>query len=351
MDISLIDKNFKVDAEIDKRGLKLYSPDEPPFRIYGVRREGDRYRRLPEAVAGRVSEEVLYLHANTAGGRVRFVTDSRRFAVIARLDKISNMSHMPLCGSAGFDLYCDGVYKGTFRPPQPIPSGAYEASVTINATERRDRVITLNMPLYSDVLEFYIGIEEGATLSMAPDYIYESPVVYYGSSITQGGCASRAGNSYQGFISREHGCNFLNLGFSGSAKGEAEMADYIASLNMSAFVMDYDHNAPNAEFLRATHYPFYKRIREKQPDTPIILVTAPSVDSLDKPERAEVIRETYERALAEGDKHISFILGREMFPGCNNDFTVDNCHPTDLGFFMMAKAIGREVRRALDGKL
>ena len=345
MDIGKIDKNFAVEAEIDKTGLCFYSADEEPFRIYGISRIGDVYYRLPPEVASTVSPGVSTLSSNTAGGRIRFVTDSGRIAIRVKLNGNTNMTHMPRTGSSGVDAYEGGKYLATYRPPAISKTGAYEAVAWKNKGEA---LITLNLPLYDGVAELLIGLDEGASLKPAPDYTYEKPVVFYGSSITQGGCASRPGNSYESILSRTLDANYINLGFSGNAKGEPAIAEYISSLDMSAFVYDYDHNATTVEYLLSTHEPMFRTIREKHPDLPIIIVSAPKyyLDSYRQRTR-EVIIKTYENALARGDKKVWFVDGSHFFDEIGDAFSVDGTHPNDLGFYYMAKGILPALREAL----
>ena len=208
------------------------------------------------------------------------------------------------------------------------------------------------MPLYGGVRDLLIGIEADATLTPAPDYKLECPVVYYGSSITQGGCASRPGMSYQAIISRRLGINHLNLGFSGSARGEDTIADYIAGLEMSAFVYDYDHNAPNPTHLELTHGPMFDKIRAAHPDIPIIMVSRPIFGSEctdEQIERQEIIRASYDRAIANGDKNVYFVNGNDFFMKEMPDlYTVDFVHPNDLGHYYMAKAIFEVLAPAME---
>lgn len=112
-------------------------------------------------------------------------------------------------------------------------------------------------------------------LKQAPKYAVKKPVVYYGSSITQGACASRPGNCYESILSRRLDCDYINLGFSGSAKGEDAIVDYIIGLDMSVFVMDYDYNAPTPEHLEKTHSKMFKAIRAEHPTLPIIIMPRP----------------------------------------------------------------------------
>ena len=346
MKIDQIDKNFKVDVTIDREGLRFYNPKEAPFEIFGIYYEDGRFRRLPEAVARATNEGVLGLHANTAGGRLRFRTDSVKFAVSCRLDHIMKADHMPICGSAGFDLYVDGIYKRTFRPPYEMEHG-FESLVELKE-ERKMREVLIHFPLYSDVLELSIGLEEGAKIEAPTPYRKGAPLVYYGSSITQGGCASRPGNAYENILSRRLNTDHINLGFSGSAKGEQATTDYINSLEMSAFIMDYDHNAPNPEHLEATHEKMFLAIRERHPDLPILMLSAPLWAADEKwARRREIVRKTYENAKARGDQKVWFIPGQELMALCKEEGTVDNCHPTDLGFFSMASAMEATIKEMI----
>ena len=349
MDISKIDKNFAVPAEIQHEGIKFYNVEEAPFKIYGVRREGDLFRRLPEAVAASVSPGVLHLHSHTAGGRVRFVTDGTVIAIHAEMEGLGRMNHFAFAGSAGFDLYTGSRYVKTFVPPLDMTDG-YDSLLDFSSRFKagEKRVFTIHFPLYSRVRRLFVGVKEGCVLEAAPEYRFATPVVYYGSSITQGGCASRPGNAYQNIISAELDCDHINLGFSGNAKGEPLMADYIAGLNMSAFVLDYDHNAPTPEHLAATHEPFFKRIRAAHPDLPILILTRPQYYlSAEEQERLAIARTTYENALAAGDKNVYFIAGPDLVASVRNNALVDNTHPNDAGFVSMARAIGPVVAKML----
>ena len=168
---------------------------------------------------------------------------------------------------------------------------------------------------------------------------FDKPIVFYGSSITQGGVASRPGNAYTAIASRRLCCDHINLGFSGSAKGESEIAEYIAGLDMKAFVYDYDHNAPNSEHLRLTHEKLYRRIRESHSDIPYIMISKPTGYEHDRVRRA-IIMDTYRNAVNDGDENVYFLDGATLFVGDEREAcTVDGCHPNDLGFYRFAKAL------------
>ncbi len=342
--IADIDKNLKVETNIEREGLVFKNALDDPFKIHGVFHDGKQYRRLPKDIAEKTNPRVSILSTNTAGGRVRFITDSPYVAIKVNLPHVAKFSHMALSGKSGLDMYTydDGVYSAvkTFLPPYNFVDtygGVFDFD-----DGKEEHFVTIDFPLYNDVYDLYIGTKEGSVIKEAPEYKYNLPVVYYGSSITQGGCASRPGMSYQAILSRKYDVDHVNLGFSGNGRGEQVMANYIASLDMSVFVLDYDHNAPSVEHYEKTHEPFYKTVRAAHPDIPIIFMTRPKVRlNREEYERIEIARKTYENAKARGE-NVYFIPGYELCEISGDSGMVDGCHPTDLGFFSMAARLSRE---------
>ena len=342
MNISQLDKNFHVETEIQKEDLKFYDIKEAPFQIHGVFYENGCYRRMPEDVAKTVSGGVKLLHIRTAGGRVRFRTDSPYVAVHVELPMVSKMPHCALTGSAGLDLYVreNGKqrYLKTFIPPVDMEN-AFESVVDLPGGTMQEYVI--NFPLYSAVSKLYVGLSQTAVVEAPTPYTITKPVVFYGSSITQGGCASRPGNCYQNPISRRLDMDYINLGFSGNARAEVEMAEYIKNLDMSAFVYDYDHNAKTLDYLAETHERMFRIIRQANPELPVIMMPRPKyVLTPGEEKRAAVVRATYEKALASGDQNVYYIDSRSLMRLAGHEGTVDATHPNDLGFASMAQAIG-----------
>lgn len=355
MKLSEIDQNLAVASELNLDGLVYRNAMEEFFDIYGLYRprETGRYMRMPGEAAGKVSPGVRELSVCTAGGRIRFRTDSAYVAVKVRLTGGQRMPHMPLTGSHGLDLYVfqggEDVYQGTFVPPMEDPDN-FEG--VVHFWSRGWREITIHLPLYSGVEELFIGLEGEAGLEPGRKYRPVKPVVYYGSSITQGGCASRPGNNYSAAISRETNVDFRCFGFSGGAKGEREMVDYLAGLGASVFVCDYDYNAPSEEHLRDTHIQVYQVYREKNPDIPVILVSRPNIrlGADADARRRDTVYHTYRRALEKGDRNVYYVDGFQLFSGRRrHDSTVDGTHPNDLGFFRMAEVIGEVVKYCLPG--
>lgn len=341
-DLSKIDKNFTVVSKIDKPDIVWYDAAEAPFEIYGAYQKNS-YTRMPCEIAEKVSEGVAELNRYTSGVRARFRCNSPYIAIHVKWRQMCHSPHMTDINHAGFDLYAvtdAGEYK--FIKPFFTPwngKGAEEGyeSVLEVSGEMSDYVI--NFPSYNDVISLHIGVSESASFEPAAKYRDIPPIVFYGSSITQGGCASRPGNIYQNFLIRWLNVDCINLGFSGNGKAEQIMCDYLAGLPMSVFVSDYDHNAPSPEHLEKTHFNLYKTVREKNPDLPYVMISKPDYKSWIENDvrRKEIIKASYARAIAEGDENVYFIDGESFF----GDFerwahTVDGCHPNDLGFYKMA---------------
>lgn len=160
--IASVDKNLVVETNIKKDGLKFYDVKEAPFKIYGVMYENGTFRRIPQAVADSVSDGVALLNRNTAGGRVRFKTNSS-YVVIKSKGETGKLPHMALVGVAGFDLYVEKVHTATFMPPNDTTWG-FE-SIAEFGREKKMREITINFPLYSCVEQLYIGIDKMHRLS------------------------------------------------------------------------------------------------------------------------------------------------------------------------------------------
>lgn len=365
-DITQIDPNFKASA-LPYDDIVWYDAQDPRFSLHGLykTRETGRYIRLPLEWADDtgVSEGLRALMFHTAGGRVRFATDSPYVAVAVELPSLEHMPHMPLTGSSGADVYFaprgqgQEIFRGTILPPASCENGVPAFSGwAVNPDGHTPSEVTVCLPLYNAVSRVYIGLQRGSSLEPPRAFSVDKPILFYGSSITQGGCASRPGNNYMNHVCRWLDADFINLGFSGNAKGEAFMADFIARQELSAFVMDYDHNAPDAAHLERTHYPFYRRVRDAQPELPILLVSAPfpapnryRTYTRGYQKRMDIVLNTYLRGRAEGDRNLMFLDGASLYADRDQDAcTVDGCHPNDLGFYRFAQAVYPVLRRALE---
>ena len=320
----------------------VYSALKPPISLHSVFYENGKFRRMPEEIAKQVSSGVHVLHSIPAGGRVKFRTDSKTVSLFAEIEPYQ-VPQMSILGSSGFEIFADGKFEKAIY--LPIDTKKFEPVENLNAlvtfTDKKFREITIYLPLYCRVRNIHIGVDKGANVLEQEEYKKAPPIVYYGSSITQGCCASKPSCIYQSFIERWSKFDYKNFGFAGNCKGEQNMAEYLASQDMCAFVLDYDYNAPNPEHLKATHLNVYKTIRQKHKDIPIIMLSKPlfRADATSK-KCLRIIKETYRYALANGDTNVRLIDGHKIFPTANADvMTAEGCHPTDLGFYFMAKKL------------
>ncbi len=365
MKISDLDANLTVSDGSMPDSAAWFDAKSEPFKLYGVFYDtvAGRYTRISESKAEKISEDIKVLARCTAGGRIRFKTNSPFIGIKAIMNNYPPTSHMTRVGQCGFDLYAKNekgkeVFKHAFLPPADVTEGysslyqiasKYYDSMSVFTGEMIE--YTLNFPNYDEVKELYIAFDKDSLLEAASDYVNIKPVVYYGSSITQGACASRPGNCYENLITRMLNIDYINMGFSGNAKGEPEMADYLASLDMSAFVCDYDHNAQSALWLKDTLPNVYNAIRSAHPDIPFIFVSAADITLF--PEiwqvRRQAVKQAYLDAVKSGDNNVYFVDGETLYEGEFSDScTVDGCHPNDLGFYRMAIKIGEQIKNALE---
>lgn len=352
MDIVSIDNNFRGDCPAEN-GFIYHDVLTPPLRLEGFAwKNQNPFYRLPETFTeADVSSGALALAHHTAGGCIRFRSDSARIMIRAELDYISDLSHMPRTGSAGFDSFQRNGDETFIYNLTVFPNALQTKINTLCGVNRQGGTCEwqLNLPLYAGVRKIEIGIEPDSSLFVPSRHKTASPILFYGSSITQGACASRPGNAYSSLLCRRLDVEQINLGFSGSAKGETAIAKAIAKLNLSAFVFDYDHNSPNPEHLKATHESFFQVIRAEQPELPIIILSKCNFTNWgDDAQRRSVIRKTCENAWASGDRNVFFVDGESLFQHDMRDCcTVDGTHPNDLGFFRMYQKILPVLRQAI----
>ncbi len=362
MDISKFDKNMAI-KKADKNGLVWHMPYEKPFKLAGFYwfDQDKVYRRLPVKPAFPLPESVDELAWCTAGGQVKFRTDSGKITMKVKLRDDSGMDHMAQTGMSGFDLYVGKPGKETFYSVTRFQCGDTEFTYELfNCDVRKLRDFTINFPLYKGVNEVMIGLQADAKIEEPPPYRTEKPVVFYGTSITQGGCASRPGSCSTNILSRRLNMPFINLGFSGSGRGEPDVARNIALIEKPALlVLDYEANSLDYETFEKTLPEFISILRTAHKKVPMLVISKnrygqEALDCGDK-HAGKTIREkckTMQRKLVkklkkEGDKNIYFLDGSKLLGKDYWECTVDNCHPTDLGFFRMADGIEPVIKKIL----
>lgn len=325
--------------------MKTYSITEKPIEIFGVEVIDEKEKifwRLPHEETALVTENLCARSKSACGGRVRFRTNSKTLTVKLELLTLGVDICMAICASSGADIYVGrgmkSKYVGLVNPKEYTN---HFPEVTVQLDGRMNE-ITVNLPRNERIGGGWISVDDDAEVLSPLPYSMKGKICFYGSSITEGGCCSRPGNAYTAAVARWFDTDYVNYGFSGMARGEDAMADIIAKRDFSAFIMDYDHNAPDAEHLEKTHERFFRRVREAKPDMPILMMSRPDFENNapDSVKRRDVILRTYTNAIAQGDKNVYFIDGETLFGTFGRDMcTVDGCHPNDLGFFRMAEAV------------
>lgn len=293
-----------------------------------------RYARLPGRARDVVTSAVWNLCHNTAGICVRFVTDAT--TISAAWDGGQGMPHMAPSGSNGVDLYRrEGekwVFCGIGRPSIPVTSQTI--NILASSLPAKPTEYLLYFPLYARVTDMKIGIKKGTSIAPAPARPKgQKPIVFYGTSITQGGCASRAGMCHTAILGRWLNREVVNLGFSGSGKMEPAMADLLNELDPAVYVLECLPNMSN-ELVAERIVPFVKQIREKHPDTPILLVENPNKPHDNQQNKLLVVAYNYLRK--SGVKQLYYLDSTKQLAG-PEEATVDGVHPTDLGFMRMAE--------------
>lgn len=333
----------------DKDGIVWLDPQEAPFILAGFEwiKQDSVYRRLPVHPKWEIRKGVDGLANMTAGGQIRFSTDSRKIFVKVELRNKSGMYHMPATGQSGFDLYMDdeGVQRYLQTSRFSHDTIAYQAEL-FNTDESRLRTFILNFPLYNGVKSLQIGLEYKSGIQAPPPFLFPGKIVIYGTSITQGGCVSRPGMAYSNIISRKLDVQFVNLGFSGNGRGEPALAHLINQItDVSLIILDYEANA--SKTIVNTLEPFIDILRKEQPDTPILVMSkiryASAIEGSEGYELLMSNRDFQEKLINEkkvkGDNNIHFLDGSTVLGNDYYECTVDGVHPSDLGSKRIADAL------------
>jgi hypothetical protein len=344
-------------AQVSGENFKWVDIKDLHVQGRGWAEEADFYRRLPARAEGKVTPAVWRLSEHTSGMYVRFATNASALSVKWSLTGQNlAMPHFAATGVSGVDLYVK-TDKGDWRwlavgQPAKFPENESSFFTGVEAIERE---YMLYLPLYNGIESLFIGIPEGAALRTA---ITEErqPIVFYGTSITQGGCASRAGMSTTAILGRKMDREMINLGFSGSGKMEPEMAHLLAELDPALFFIDCLPNL-TAEEVAERVEPFIRILREKRPSTPVVLAEGITYDDAffleSRNQRnlqsREALRTAYENLLNDGYRNLYYQVGQGQL-GSDGEATVDGTHPTDLGFLRQAQVYHTLIERVLSGR-
>ena len=356
-------------AVVDTNGVKWIDGRYLPLEGKYFNDVDDFYDRLPSNVSTNVNADLRRMKHHTSGMMFRFRTDSRTlvfrwtpyFPTLAR-------PHMPSTGVSSIDVY------------RQLPDGRWfyvrtgrivkETGAQLKIPWKPGEACIVNLPLYNGIKSFTLGIDKDARIEAlgARKSGIDKPVVFYGTSITHGGCCTRPGMGFVNIIGRHLDVPVCCLGFSGSGRMELEMAEHLARIDASCYVLDclwnmdkprpgvsaafndmyaagFDAKDP-ISVVRFRYEPFIRALRAKRPDVPIIMAEQSDVYCDGPNEKDKFIRALYERLVAEGWKNLVYLPKDGMYPG-DGEGTVDGCHPNDFGMLTMADAFGKAIKQAL----
>ncbi len=304
------------------------------------------YDRLPASAKDKVRTPVWDLSHNSAGMCLRFATEATVIKVRWTL-RNGNLAlpHMPATGVSGIDLYMRADNgRWTFVQNGRPTAQSNEASFRVVP----GRECLLYLPLYNGVESLKIGIPKDKALLKPTESPgrQNKPIVIYGTSITQGGCASRPGMAFTAIVGRQLDVPVINLGFSGNGRMEPEMAELLAELDPAVYVLDCLWNMRPAEVSERVG-PFVKKLRSVRPQTPILLVEDCSVSNKTPTEKGTICRRIYEDLKAEAVTGLHFLSNRDML-GTDGDGTVDGCHPNDVGMLRQATVFSKSLATILE---
>jgi hypothetical protein len=356
-----LDPNFQV-AKVED-GLAWHALSTPEVEGMGWPSESQSFCRLPDRAQEKVRDVVWQLSRHSAGIAARFFTNATQISArwTVRNEPLG-MDHMPASGVSGLDFYArDGErwrWCGVGRATQfPTNQQLIIDGINNENLQGGEREYLLYLPLYNSASEVQIGVPENATLHFAPRA--QKPFCFYGTSITHGGCASRPGMSYPAILGRRFNAPHINLGFSGNAWSEPEIADLLAELDPAIFILDPLPNMKEPGIAERLEN-LIQTLHRAHGSTPIVVVesifhqadwltkstAAWLPNSTQAESRNAELRKVYESLKNEIVGKLYYVKGDHLL-GDDGEGTVDGVHPTDVGFCHLAAAIEPAIAQAL----
>lgn len=353
---------------LDAGSYSWWKPAENSFPVVGGQawplEVKNTYDRLPARAEKNVRPAVWGLSQDAAGLTITFRTDAPEILIRYKVQHEQAFPHMPATGVSGLDLYavsskgewqwCGGKYSFgdtiTYR---------YKGMAPNESDQMKGREYRLYLPLYNAVSWLEIGVPVGTQFTPMP-LVKDKPIVIYGSSIVQGGCASRPGMAWPAILGRKLNQPVVNLGFSGNGLLEKEIIDLVVEIDALVYVLDCLPNLVSKDFsdeeVKSRVLAAVKKLRQEKKTIPILLmehdgysdagINAGSAKSIARINRIQ--QDAFKQLLNEGIAGISLLSMAEI--GQDPDGTVDGTHPTDLGMLVYARAVDKKLRHMLKWK-
>ena len=332
--------------------IKYYNGQD--FTLIGKFHSENNYQRFPQKYKSTVRPEVWELSQNSAGISVRFRSNATDIKIKWTVTDEVKLPHMASTGVGGVDLYA--YVNGTWQFIQTgRPKDKTSEYVMLEKGEPVYREYLLNLPLYDGVESLFIGVNADADISKPTEQFLlgKKPVVYYGSSIAQGGCASRPGMAFTNILSRKLDRSFINFGFSGEGTFDTSVGEVMCEIDAALYVIDCNPNT-NPELIYERAVKLVQQLKKNRPEIPVLLVENFIFDnSCFMPEKisAEVSKRTelkkaFEFLKKSGITDLYYQSG-DGLTGSDHEATVDGVHPTDLGMFRIAEFLLQQIERIL----
>lgn len=317
----------------DLKAINIYDDD---ITINGLPllSKGEDLNRLNTEMKNKIRPALWKLGTQPSGARIRFKTDSKTIAIVAKSSSFTPY-HMTSIMKNGLDIYVNNIYSGSAWPDA---NGEIKKKFRLKEDKIKD--ITIYLPLYASIKIEKLYVEKSAVISKADDLLNISPIIYYGSSITQGASASNPGLSYEAIISRNTNIDFINLGFSANGLGDIEIAELISSLDSSLIILDYWANLTSMQYKKSLPE-FVNIIRKSKKNIPILIISPfYSVGQEEQQvEKKEIISHFIVTRKKLGDEHIYMLDGTKMLSKENSFGLIDGLHLNSLGFWFSANAL------------
>ncbi len=332
-----------------------YNPLKEQFPVVQGQGESASFQRLPNALKNEVRPPVWALSQNTAGEYVEFMSKAKKIIVRYQVSGSLSMPHMPSTGVSGLDLY---AHNGKGLWDWAPGNYAFKDTITYtfnNLAAKHGKIFRLYLPLYNGLKWLEVGVDQGEALTFLPINT-QKPIVVYGTSIAQGGCASRPGLAWPSIFGRNVNTPVINMAFSGNGRLETPIINHIAEIEAKLFILDCMPNLGSR-----TLYPeeeVRKRLNEavttlqhKQPNTPILLVEHSGggndhvIDTAKNKEfkiSSQILTKIYNELKAKGIKNIHLLTNKNI--NMSIESTVDGSHPNDIGMMEHATAFEKKYR-------
>lgn len=304
--------------------------------------------RIPVGAAQKGTKTLLKNAMFNAGKSIEFYTSSELLGIKVLYKKRAVLNHMKSSEAGGIEVLVHK--KGNVTCHMVAPDHYCQMFLKTRVElGLGNKVIHIRFPGYASIDQMELGFTADSSLEACKD-AKSSPIVFYGSSITQGCAASRPSLSYVHLVGDLLKKPILNFGFSESAMGEHEVIDYISRQSACIYIIEYDHNV-SVERLRDTHLDVYKSIREKNLDIPIIFISrfsgGLSISEDEDDKRIKIISDTIAYARGNHDSKVWFLAGKDVLSGKKKEaYFVDDRHPNDEGMKLMAESLVEIIKKA-----